>query len=111
MRLSEAMRAGIEVTEPAVRSMLVMDSTGQEAVAACALGAAILGAACRDLSELLLEFPCLVVWIGNSCSRPLFQAITEWNDESTMTREQIADFIAWLEDGGALSGADWACRT
>ena len=90
---------------------MLMDSTGQEALEACALGAAMLGSACKYLGELLQKFPCLRTWVDSSSGYTLYSAIMGWNDESTMTREQIADFIAWLEDGGALSGADWACRT
>ena len=102
MKLSEAMRAGIAVTEPVRWLFFVYASDGQEVVASCALGAAILGSACANRAEMLREYPALRRHVDGFHGSTVLELIMFLDDNGIMTREQIADFIAWLEDGGAL---------
>lgn len=98
MRLSEAIREGAKVTEPAERRLL------EEPNKACAFGAALVGKlgwdaawgeyfhdGCRTItSDLIKKYFSPLSWAT-------YDDVMYRNDCTTATREQIAD---WLESEG-----------
>ncbi len=90
MKLSEAIRKGCEII-PTKTKMLYIGKNGETA---CALGAAgvAVGIPKMEISseKLAKHFPSLVDSRTGYATK-LFAEITDMNDLSDMTREQIAD--------------------
>lgn len=98
MRLSDAIRRGCEI-----RPLKIVGRFYDEGNGACALGAAMFGADTPDFCRLSHKHPALFrrVWSYGE-DAPLWQVIADLNDNYDVTREDIADWIAWLEEGGAI---------
>lgn len=107
MKLSEAIIAGCKLRPRKAYRRMVLGERG-----ACALGAAAVGAGVwpiDDVDPLRARFGSLdmlagatVPWGPGESRLTLWQLIGDLNDEYPVTREEIAEFVAWLEDGGAI---------
>jgi hypothetical protein len=106
MKLSEAMRAGIALTQPTQHIFLKEDHSTEKITHACALGACYVGveggdAEFRTLSDWLIEqWPELISTQYHNPSSDcvcLDNIIFDLNDSKGWTRERIAD---WLEGEG-----------
>lgn len=110
MLLEEAIRAGSAVTLQAYGTPYSVD--GDE-VSTCALGAALVGACNANevvwndcTRKLFALFPELRLTVWGNDNKPfriaLSALVVSLNDDYRVSREDIADFIAWLREGGAL---------
>lgn len=110
MLLEEAIRAGSAVTLQAYGTPYSVD--GDE-VRACALGAAMIGSYGAESviwprfgAQLHDTFPELGLSVHGVADNPycisLSWLVVYLNDDYRVSREDIADFIAWLREGGSL---------
>ena len=105
MKLSEAIRRGCQM-----RPLKIVGRFCDEGNGACALGAAMLGSNAivggpADFYLFSHQHPALhriVYCSGNGERAQLWNVIADLNDNYDVTREDIADWIAWLEEGGAI---------